>query len=337
MKKKHLYFALFFVFIFTLILFLIYKPKLQQGKFSRTIKSIKLSPPQILPDLGFINNVIPYKNRYYINRLNNVLITDTNGKIINTLYCKIDNDPYELFIGFDVDSTGIYIQDARHNAISTLNFKGDITSQVRINDNIGRSVYLKADVYLYKTLTKSDNYLNAKLKVENFRADTGHTINLLPLTNDNGIGTDGFFVKSREDSAEIFHIYYYMSAVLQFDINGKYKHKFNSIDGSNILPEAIKTPMGHVPSPHAAIIHPAASADNKYLYIVSNVISNNETPEDAEKNIIIDVYDLVKLNYLFSFYLPKNGYGTISNLTISNNKIFIIQKSQTLTIYNILK
>lgn len=329
MKKLFIYIFLG-ILIITVSIFYIFKPVNSVGIFNRNFVNQNLKFIKAVDAKKGISSALFYKNYIYANRLTDIIRVDYSGFIKDT----INYDQSNLIIGFDIDSTGVYLQDARKRQFSFIPHSGNLMIQKKVNEPLIRSIKLNKQQYLYKTSKASEQFKNEYLKVVDISTGKyAENDTVLPKTNDHGIATDGFFIKGPDGS--VYHIYYYMSTILIFDSNGKYVRKFETLDGSNIPPESIETTTGHVPNTRTPVIHSAAAVDNQYLYTVSNVLSTRNDEALVHSNFIIDIYDIKLGKYSHSFVVPKKGRGRLNDFKLYKNNLIVTQGG-ILYIYKIL-
>ena len=67
--------------------------------------------------------------------------------------------------------------------------------------------------------------------------------------------------------------------------------------------------------------------DKEHVYIISAVKADNEKQSDFRKNQIVDVYEIKKGSYKYSFYIPDYRSEKLRQITEYRNEIYAIYGS----------
>jgi hypothetical protein len=127
--------------------------------------------------------------------------------------------------------------------------------------------------------------------------------------NDAGISTDGL-LNYDSNTSTLVYSYFYKSEVLLLDTNLHKIVQFHTIDSLNTTETrsgAVDTTKKYLKYTNLTprYIHNAYSyVSNGKLYINSSLKADNEPSNIFDNNSVIDVYDINKRKYLYSFYVP---------------------------------
>jgi hypothetical protein len=317
-------------------LFYLKRQKTISGNFQRRWAKVELKTPVTVNTNHTILGFATFGNKIFLNRIYDVAQIDNQGKVLRSFAVSgKDYLPNEYIIGLDADSAGLYLQDEKKRTFTKLAYDQHIIYQKKIPEAIFRSVYLHNGLYLTKSGALKEKYTNNFFSIYNVNLNSA-LINdtVMPKNGKGGIDTDGFFLKN--DQNDIFHIYYYMSGVIQFDQNGKSLRKINTIDGSNQPPPVLKTENGFIGSPEARIVHMAGSMDKVNIYLASTVKSKDMSQQDFDDNYIIDVYYIKTGVYSHSFLIPNVTHHGMNAFLVKDNTFYLMSGSKYLTIYQLI-
>jgi hypothetical protein len=157
--------------------------------------------------------------------------------------------------------------------------------------------------------------------------------NILPVYNDGGIATDGFFINNNKSYV---HISYHMGNVIIWDKKDGKPLRFNTLDNYNTRPDVLDEGHGRFTlKGDSKTINLCGDANEDYLYILSNVRSKDESSSEFSENNVIDVYDIAKRKYVRSYYLPRIEGNRISDFAIKNNTLYSVQ-GKKIAIYDLI-
>lgn len=137
--------------------------------------------------------------------------------------------------------------------------------------------------------------------------------------------TDGMLRYNAELRRVIF-IYFYRNEVISADTELGEVFRFTTIDTTRIAqltPVAIGANSFSLTTP-PLIINKNARCYKQYLLIHSEVRAQNERVGDFDKSMVIDVYDLRKGTYCFSFYVLKEANREIDNFYIVKDQMILL-------------
>ncbi|UFH34909.1 DoxX family protein [Flavobacterium acetivorans] len=148
--------------------------------------------------------------------------------------------------------------------------------------------------------------------------------------------TDGMLLYN-EQLKKIIYIYYYRN---QFIVtNDKLKDGFTGNTIDTISKAQIK--ISYVSSKKASkfsspplVVNKKATTFGKYLFVHSGLMGKFEPENTWKKSSVIDVYDLVKKTYAFSFYISNRGKDQLSDFRVYGDKLVCLIGNH-ITIYKL--
>ena len=249
---------------------------------------------------GYVPQIIYFDKKLYFNDYNNhqIIELDTLGEILNQ-YPKTSNKKTLSSIDyFDVDKDGIYMVDYKKRTITLVGFENSIKYEYTTDILIDRINRLKDNQFLIKSYDRDAKFsvtlVDAKKNTEN-KLDYP-----LPDVKHSGLKLSGFYSKNQNGVS----FYICWKAGLFFCVNqeGQFQYLSKTIDETP-LPKIIESNNAKSLryDPLMPLVNISADADEKYLYILSNI----KTPADknAASNVV-DVYRVLDGKYQFSFKIP---------------------------------
>lgn len=176
-----------------------------------------------------------------------------------------------------------------------------------------------------KKLTNILGIFNSGINAE-ATAQVHYKNNLLKAQSDGIFDTDGTLLFS-EKLQKIVYLYYYRNEFIVADKNGTLNYTGNTIDTikhAKIKVTALKNGSEYAISSPAFVVNPHAAVYQNLLFVHSAVKGRNENENLWEKSFIIDVYDLNKNIYLFSFPIYHTSSKKLISLMATNSHIYAI-------------
>lgn len=148
------------------------------------------------------------------------------------------------------------------------------------------------------------------------------------FSGDAGISTDGLLYYDAATNSLVY-VYYYSNEYICFDTSLNIRYKKVTIypdTGYHISADGIGPSGNKIFTNIAAsrVINWKCDANAGRLYINSPFIADNEVPELFKKNTVIDVYDISKATYLYSFYIPSYKKQKIEGFKVTGNTLLAI-------------
>lgn len=231
---------------------------------------------------------------------------------VNDLKVKIEktisNIPL-ILLDLNIGTSTYSFFDAKKNIISEINFSGNIISEYKISNSVGRCIFLDRNTILAKI--SNEGYTNDKWAI----VDTKNHITWLedPLMKykNGSLINDGFFFRSEK---EIFYVNYYMNDIVKYS-KGNLR-RFSTIDKGILPPKLAKNGMFVMIDKSVKIRNIDATAKDEFIYILSNSYSKNEREIISENFRYLDVYSSDNCTYLYSIKIPP----------YKNKKAFLVRK-----------
>lgn len=142
---------------------------------------------------------------------------------------------------------------------------------------------------------------------------------------------DGFFCTDGgliydPASAKLVYMYYYRNAFTVLDSNLQVLVKAPTIDTTkhvNLEIREIESQGKTTLSKPPKLINSQGCIYRGYLFLQSNLKSDNESDTAFKRNFVLDIYSLKNGSYLQSVYLPKLGHKRILDFKAFQNKLFV--------------
>lgn len=150
--------------------------------------------------------------------------------------------------------------------------------------------------------------------------------NLLKAQNDGVFDTDGTLLFS-EKLQKIVYLYYYRNEFITADKKGELVSTGNTIDTikhAKIKVTALKNGNEFAISSPPFVVNPHADVYQNLLFVHSAVKGRNENEILWKKSFIIDVYNINKSIYLFSFPIYHTNSNKLVSLMATASHIYAI-------------
>jgi hypothetical protein len=181
----------------------------------------------------------------------------------------------------DADSSGFYMLDATGNKL--YKYTGTLDSSGAQFPVLLSKGYDSVQQHAYLRLWGTDMLLHA-----------------FPHFEDGGLSADGFFVKR---DVHHFYIPFYNSGIIRYDETTGMMFTINTIDSTPAANIAVPAGKIYMLSSKAVIVNSTATADEKYLYVLSYIVSADAV-KDGYEGPSVDVYDYMSGQYKGSIRLP---------------------------------
>ncbi|HWW40883.1 hypothetical protein [Pedobacter sp.] len=150
--------------------------------------------------------------------------------------------------------------------------------------------------------------------------------NLLEKQVDGIFCTDGNLVKV-PNSKKVIYVYYYRNQFLCADDNLNLLYKGKTIDTvsrAHIKVDYIKSLNETTISSPPLYVNKQSAANEKYLFVHSALMADNEVAESLDKVSVIDVYAVKDGKYQFSFYLPDFRGNKIRDFRVYGQSLYAL-------------
>ncbi|WP_367864402.1 hypothetical protein [Pedobacter sp. WC2423] len=227
-----------------------------------------------------------------------------------------------------------------------------ITNKFYIFDDTGNKVITyqpdknKIDSILFRKNTKgvsggslennfflSSDYDTTKkilqLKLRNFSfPGKDSVLHQFPFFEDGGLSADGFFVRNLH-SHEHFYIPFYNGEIIKYDDQLNKTSLFHTIDQTKSGNITVKTGKIYTRSSKSIVINSTAAVDDRYLYILSYVLTQ-DAAASGYRGPAIDVYHTKTGNYEGSFRLPGFENRPVIQLARYADKLIAVYENNIL-------
>ncbi|MES2418324.1 MAG: hypothetical protein V4541_09055 [Bacteroidota bacterium] len=339
MKKNSSYLIISFIAGIFVFLFLIYSlTKQEKNGFVRNINNLETT---------FINEIDLRSNEFYFH-LNSPNLSFKSFKKSNFLL-KLDNSLNKI-------SNHIFTTPSKFKFSKTFNNLTSIGSSVFITNSKGMIIKYASDTvagfYQIPNITFNQGYaisnnsivVRSTLKNGDIKQRELVKINftdkatiekrlLLPKQVDGFFCTDGWLTYDSK-LKQLIYTYFYRGEILSLDTNlnviysaktidtvkqAKLKllEQNNSLSSGSTIKRTSQTASNNM-------VNSFSTIGNNNIYILSALKADNDKTDFLKRKQVVDVYDLRKGSYLYSFYLSRyNGYKP-RDIKITNNIISVL-------------
>jgi len=178
------------------------------------------------------------------------------------------------------------------------------------------------------SLSKKENVLG-HLSLDTTRVKFDYT--LLTKQIDGIFCTDGM-LQFDNATRRIVYLYFYRNQYIVTDDQLGLEFRGTTIDTFSIakVKSASIALAGKVSSRLAGpppTVNRHSCVYENWLFVHSNILSNNEDVTVFSRTSVIDVYSLGTRKYLFSFYVPDRNHDKMRGLTVVNRRLFVLYES----------
>jgi hypothetical protein len=160
------------------------------------------------------------------------------------------------------------------------------------------------------------------------QVDTPHVRlepNLLQKQIDGVFCTDGTLTYSPE-VGRLIYTYYYRNQFIVYDTNLNLDYRGHTIDTFS----RAQIKVGYISSEKSKklldkkVVNVQSVASGNYLFVQSNLLAKNDASDWLLNNTIIDVYDLKKNMYKFSFTLANYAGAHVRDFIVFDGNLFAL-------------
>ncbi|PWV44642.1 hypothetical protein [Chitinophaga sp. S165] len=280
-------------------------------------------------------NIFGYGRKLYLSEPSHKVIYSIGNEFNITGQFNIDSIVGQSLlppVSFFASASNLYIHENNKARVLAGEFTSGKIDSFHLNSGVFlKSLQLSDSLVVIRGFEQSSikpifmkmNMLNKKVLAVN---------SLFDNRDDAGFSTDGFLF-SNDLRNRIFYVKYFENGIVSLDTNLNILFNTKTIDTfihSDIKIQNFKS--GNESKLYAATarseIHRFVFANNDYIFIQSNLISDDETQKDFRINPIIDVYDQNrKGSYVGSFYLPVEKKD-IQSYYINGDSLFVLLKNK---------
>lgn len=228
---------------------------------------------------------------------------------------------FQMIAGWDVDSAGIRVVDARNLTITEMDLLARLTLHQSLRAMFFRASPMGNRKYVFRMMNPASPK-RQQFRVFDIDADSTYELNVTMPRVENDLSLDGVFLRGCNN--RLFYVCQWAGYFLAFDREGKQLYLAQTIDKS-APPEILE--QGMRIDPTATLINISASASDRYLYILSRATSRDDTVKEY-----VDMYDVSTAAYHGSFTIPHYNSAHASAIAASEEGIYAIQ-GQWITYY----
>lgn len=307
---------------------------------SFSLEPLTLSAYQDLKYNSFYIAGISKQHLYFGNILEPSRVLITNHLLADTQHIKINIKNANHFkyysIKLSVDSPNFYLSDGRIPVI----LKGNLSNWYAlpfIDDGkyfIECVPFSNSSFAIRTTDPNTHNLILGKMThLPPFYKAAPH---LLEKQIDGKFCTDGMLHYST-DLGWLVYIYYYRNQFICLDTGMNLLYRGNTIDTiskAKITMAQVKSNKSVTVSTPPLVVNKKTCVSNNLLFVNSNLLAKNENKKEFEGASVIDVYNLKRGDYQFSFYIPNFRGKKMKSFKVINNKL-ICMYNQYAVVYQL--
>ncbi|ACU04216.1 hypothetical protein [Pedobacter heparinus] len=179
----------------------------------------------------------------------------------------------------------------------------------------------------------TDTRANSLRKV-NVRGESKSNTGIFEKQVDGLFCTDGMLRYNRQLHM-LTYVYHYRNEILLIDTNLNLVKKIKTIDpidSARFKVDQLRSEKSFTFASPSLMVNANCSNQGRYLFVQSKLMGKGEDLTLFRKSAAIDVYDLEKQVYCYSFYLPKYKEVPISSFKVLGNSLYAVA-GQYLTRY----
>ncbi|WP_316834743.1 hypothetical protein [Pedobacter nutrimenti] len=299
-----------------------------KNNFIRLLPPSKVTPGNILDFktegcnfAGYSHDSIYIGNLYTPDRLVRV---DSNLKDTLAVRLGIPNHT-KLTKGYTnlVADNSVYTLDGNQPLLLEGNNSNRILKPVSKPPYFTQAIHTEGNSFVLRVVQAGQN------KLVTYRTDSAGfkmPANLLERQVDGIFCTDGNLVKV-PNSNKIIYVYYYRNQFICAGdhLNLLYKGKtIDTVSHAHIKVDYIKSLNETTISSPPLYVNKQSAANEKYLFVHSALIADNEIAKSLEKVSVIDVYAVKDGKYQFSFYLPDFRGNKIGDFRVYGQSLYAL-------------
>ena len=315
------------LFILLLSYFSVLKEK-HSNNFIRLLPSGKLSQENVLELKGANWYIAGAKNEHiFMGNLrapDRILQVGISFKDTLGLKLRFPND-LKIFEGYtnQVENDSIYTLDGNQPALYSGNLKSLSSKYISKPPFFTQGIYSGCNIFVFRVVQSGKNWL------VRYRPDSlgfKKPKNLLEKQVDGIFCTDGNLIKV-PNSNKIIYVYYYRNQFIFADDNLNLIYRGKTIDTvthAHIKVAYIKSTNQTTLASPPLFVNKQSTANEKYLFIHSALIADNEVAESLDKVSVIDVYAIKDGKYQFSFYLPDIKKSKVRDFKVHEQSLYAL-------------
>lgn len=321
------------------------KPELM-GIHRRLMLDSAVSPQHSF-ELNFdIDEFVVRNGKLYVSNSQEktIYILDSLGNILRNVGRK-GSAPGEFQGMMNISVWGndtIRIIDHVQSAIIDIDDHGKVLRVYKYDKRISRGISVSPELCMIKNDDPGTNN-EETFEVVNVRTNQKSVVKARRLPESQEITVrdmqvDGNFFSNNQDY--FLRLSYRTGQFITFDNTGKFLYLQETVDATPPPKVHLRT-VGNMnvlqPEANARTVNYHATADSKYLYILSNAASPliKDIRQGITDERVVDIYNLKDGNYQRSFILPKFQGKRCSQIKVSSNGLYAVYKGNTIVRYTL--
>lgn len=236
---------------------------------------------------------------------------------------QVDTDSLEYrAIHVTVDSPDFYLSDGSRPFI----YKGALI-EGEATEWITDTYFIKAIPLSVKSvaLISIRNLENTVMKKVKGEPEPEIYSNILEEQGEGIFSTDGMFLYDKK-TTHFVYVYFYRNQYITMDSAFRSVMRGNTIDTitiAKIKPGKISSQNSYTMAAPPLKVNNKSTVFDNLLLVQSNLLAKNEDKQVFEDASVIDVYDLRKITYRYSFYLPSYRGQRAREFLLTDNATLI--------------
>ncbi|QDW21200.1 DoxX family protein [Flavobacterium sp. KBS0721] len=267
---------------------------------------------------------------YLGNFSNPQILVSFDSNLSNKKIVKIDFDPENTAfqnVTLSVRGGYFYLKDGMVPAM----FRGTVKDW-RINRKLeGMPYFTQAEAADSTTiLFRNNSGKNLANRLGIFRSESENKINyndaLLVKQIDGIFDTDGILMYS-EQMEKMIYLYYYRNEFVVAGKDGKIDYRGHTIDTTSkakIKVTYVKRGTGRTMSAPPFIVNAHGAVFKNLLFVNSRIMGRYEDKKNWEHSSVIDLYDINKHSYLFSFSIYNIGGEKVKSFIVADTCLYAL-------------
>lgn len=172
--------------------------------------------------------------------------------------------------------------------------------------------------------SESNGYVLGKIRLDPAHFEWSH--NLLEKQIDGKFCVDGMLHYDKT-TGDVVYLYYYRNEYIVADTNLNLRYRAKTIDTvsrAQIQVATIESDHSRTLAAPPLVVNKHSALYRNFLLVNSSLISKNEPQDVLKKLSVIDVYNVRKREYAFSFYVRNYGNKRIRSLQVYGNKLVLL-------------
>lgn len=345
MTKKRIYFTLLLGAMFCIGLVTLLFAFSEKTMMHKENPFIRRLPPHTITkthdlDIGYNSYYIAGvdKDKIYLGNTTNplrMLVLDSTLKDTQRVRLRVDRPDLPVYaMQVRVEPPYFYIMDGRSPFVfrgkttdwkaSLIMHEGPYFSKAQPIDSITAVIRARSSI--------SNEDVLGRIKIgDSIEVELSH--NLLQKQIDGRFCTDGKLLFAKE-LQKLVYVYTYRNQFIVANTDLKQEFIGNTIDTisrAQIKVASIDSKNTTTLASQPLVVNKQSCTYGNYLFVSSNLLGKYEPSDMLDKAAIIDVYDLKKNTYEFSFYLYDHNRKRMIGFRVQGNQLIALMENYVVT------